>query len=703
MAGRRRVNIATSLNSKYMRYAYVMLTSFFVNQSEGMDVHVYLLYSYLTEEDKEELEGLVKSYSGTLHWLPIDREMFAQFKTTEDWSAEAYYRLLLIDILQEDVDRLLYLDVDTIVNKPLDELYEIDFGGNVLCACKDICEAPFGDQRDAIFAEQIKNHFTYFCSGVVLFHIREMRGRYCFRDYLDAARQLDYKMVAPDQDILNYIHWKETMYVDQAQYNLFAWIAYINGTHYQEVKEKASIIHFSGPKPWAGRNVRYDIEQIWWDYARKTPFYYDLLEECLSEALHNPMIYLEIEALKEQAKNLAKGLTETTKLCQRLYDMAEQRSDRNPDAGAGRVREKKICFIICANNRLYYEECAWYIHNLHVPSGYEIDIVCVTEAESMAEGYNAAMRDSDAKYKVYLHQDVFIYNRHFIEDILEIFQKDNRIGLIGVIGGIHLPQNAVIWNAWNLGMTYGCDYVSASCVKGFQSEDNKWTEAEAVDGMLMVTQYDIEWREDLMLGWDFYDISQSLEFRRRGNKIAVPYQKEPWCMHDCGNSKLIHYDEIRKKILSEYKDFFSEGFRPEYDLESVYAQEEIFEIIKVCLQQGKFEEALEIRAKLCREKIKENNLQYALNMLEIYLAEKKRDCETQSFFADVATWDEIRDKYDEIKFIVRHAENGTNEEAVETLRLKIEKKEISPQAIKIIAIHSAVDRNCAINRLLNVK
>lgn len=90
-------------------------------------------------------------------------------------------------------------------------------------------------------------------------------------------------------------------------------------------------------------------------------------------------------------------------------------------------------------------------------------------------------------------------------------------------------------------------------------------------------------------------------------------------------------------------------------------------------------------------------------MLEIYLAEKKRDCETQSFFADVATWDEIRDKYDEIKFIVRHAENGTNEEAVETLRLKIEKKEISPQAIKIIAIHSAVDRNCAINRLLNVK
>lgn len=65
--------------------------------------------------------------------------------------------------------------------------------------------------------------------------------------------------------------------------------------------------------------------------------------------------------------------------------------------------------------------------------------------------------------------------------------------------------------------------------------------------------------------------------------------------------------------------------------ESIYAQEEIFEMLKECIQRGMFEEALEIRKKICPEKIKENNLQYALNILEIYLAEKKRDREVQSF------------------------------------------------------------------------
>lgn len=87
------------------------------------------------------------------------------------------------------------------------------------------------------------------------------------------------------------------------------------------------------------------------------------------------------------------------------------------------TNEKLISFIICANNSLYYEECVWYINNLHLPDGYEKDIICITEAESMAQGYNAAMESSNAKYKIYLHQDIFIYHRQFIEDILKIFQR----------------------------------------------------------------------------------------------------------------------------------------------------------------------------------------------------------------------------------------------------------------------------------------
>lgn len=684
-----------------MRYAYVMLTSFFENQTKKMDIHVYILQSSLTAGDKGQLENLVKLYSGMLHWFSVDEELFSRFPVTEDWTAEVYYRLLLPDVLPEDIDRILYLDVDIIINKSLEDLYFTDFGGKVLCVCKDICGAPFGDERDLIFEKQIQNGFIYFCSGMLLMNIKAMRGKYCFEDYMKLAQDLDYKMVAPDQDLLNYVHWNEVKIVDSMQYNLFAWIAYKKNIHYSEVKETVSIIHFSGPKPWAGKYVRYDIEQLWWDYAKKTPFYYEFLEECVYEAVREPMVYSKICSLQEEINSLAEGLKESAQLCSELYDMIESQKEYKREVGEYGIDEKKISFIICANNSLYYDECVWYINNLKVPAGFEIDIMGVTQAESMAQGYNAAMKESNAKYKVYLHQDVFIYNRYFIDDLLRVFGADDRIGLVGMIGGIGLPQDAVIWDAWNVGKTYGCNHAIAFPICGYQAERCEWIEVEAVDGMLMATQYDVEWREDLMLGWDFYDISQSLEFRRQGYKVAIPYQETPWCMHDCGDSKLIHYDEVRKKVLTEYKEFFSGEFHPKYNLEYYYIQERIFNVMKECLQNRMFEQALEVRTKVNDADVRDKDLQYILNILDIYLAEEKRDDGVKSFFDDAYTWDEIRDKYDRIKFIVRHAENHTNEEGVENLISDIDNKEISPQAVMIICKRSTVNSDRAIKRLIN--
>jgi hypothetical protein len=77
-------------------------------------------------------------------------------------------------------------------------------------------------------------------------------------------------------------------------------------------------------------------------------------------------------------------------------------------------------------------------------------------------------------------------------------------------------------------------------------------EVEAIDGLLMATQYDIPWRDDLFDKWDFYDVSQSLEFIRHGYKVVVPYMETPWCIHDDGFVNLKNYYEEREKLLKEY-------------------------------------------------------------------------------------------------------------------------------------------------------
>ena len=364
------------------------------------------------------------------------------------------------------------------------------------------------------------------------------------------------------------------------------------------------------------------------------------------------------------------------------------------------MNDKKVAFIICSNNSLYYEECAWYINRLHIPEGYETDIIRISDAESMAQGYNAAMESSDAKYKIYLHQDVFIYNSNFIDDILEIFMSDSQIGMIGMIGGINLPDDANIWNAWNVGCTYGCNIADAFPVVWYQNPQIKCIEVEAIDGMLMATQYDVKWREDLMLGWDFYDISESLEFTKNGYKVIIPYQQTPWCMHDCGHSKLLHYDESRKKMLEEYSDRFPAVFVHNYNQKYIQEQEKVFLEIKKCIEERDFAEALKILNAIKGKDIVDNNLQYASNLLEIYLSEKETMEETEKFFDDFSTWNELREKYDRIKFLIRRVENNMDDNATDNILNMLEKKEISKEAILNIVMHSATNKKNVIEGLV---
>lgn len=320
----RRMNIATSLNSQYMRYTCVMLTSLFENQPKDVDIHIYLLQSNLTSEDKFYLQQVVDFYGGTLHLIQMDTAIFPEeCPVSECWSLEIYYRLALLDLLPKDVDRLLYLDVDIIVNKSLEDMYFNNFEGNMLCACADIPFTAHFNSKWNIFNDFLEKGMTYFNSGVMLLNIEAMRGKYSLKDYLEVAQKLNYNLVAPDQDLLNYVHWNEVKLLNENVYDLFAKVAYNYDIHYEEVKEQVAIIHFAGDKPWHGNSVHYDIEQLWWDYAKKTPFYVEFMEEFVTKAVNDSEIYDAIKRMGDEKKALKEELDKSVSLCQKLLQMVQ--------------------------------------------------------------------------------------------------------------------------------------------------------------------------------------------------------------------------------------------------------------------------------------------------------------------------------------------------------------------------------------------
>lgn len=230
--------------------------------------------------------------------------------------------------------------------------------------------------------------------------------------------------------------------------------------------------------------------------------------------------------------------------------------DENTNGGCISGRESsddhEVCFIICTNNHMYAQECIYYIHHLNVPEGIRINILTVEDASSLTAAYNEAMQCSKAKYKVYLHHDTFIINPDFIEECLRIFRANPQVGMIGNVGVKKMPSSGVMWDADRYGMLYEQHIYETELLANTFSEELPYMEVDAIDGFLMVTQYDIPWREDLFCKWDFYDCSQSMEFRRKGYQVVVPNMKRPWCVHDCGFINLQNYDGEKEKFIAEY-------------------------------------------------------------------------------------------------------------------------------------------------------
>ena len=224
-----------------------------------------------------------------------------------------------------------------------------------------------------------------------------------------------------------------------------------------------------------------------------------------------------------------------------------------------KLDEKKICFIICSNNEIYLNECMHYLQHLLVPDGYDIDVAVIEDAKSITMGYNEGMHSSNAKYKVYMHQDVFILNKYFLSDVLDIFAGDPQIGMIGQVGYKRISEDGIMWHEKRYGAMYrqqdATSYADLQEYRYSLAED-RYSNVALIDGFMMVTAYDLPWAEEFLDGWDFYDVFQSISFLEHGYKIVVPMQRHPWCLHDSGLIlNMSNYDRYRRIFMDKYADY----------------------------------------------------------------------------------------------------------------------------------------------------
>lgn len=268
------MNVAISITENYIEYAYVMLSSLFEN-NKNRKINTYILYNNIDIEKMSLFEVLEEKYHQNIICQNIPDDIIPEeLHTMQHWPKEVYFRCYLPMILPESEDRVLYIDTDTIINGSLDNLYDISFMNHSLVACKDygVLKGNLTDKQNELFSGIADfNKDDYFNSGILLFNLDRIRTKITVEDIINTAIELNDKLFAPDQDLLNYIFHGDVYYEDYMKYNLFARLHFNEGYDYDRAKENAVIIHYTGRKPWTGAALRYNTERLWWEYASMLP------------------------------------------------------------------------------------------------------------------------------------------------------------------------------------------------------------------------------------------------------------------------------------------------------------------------------------------------------------------------------------------------------------------------------------------------
>ncbi len=219
--------------------------------------------------------------------------------------------------------------------------------------------------------------------------------------------------------------------------------------------------------------------------------------------------------------------------------------------------KEKIAVIICVNDERRFAECQLYLEQQYLSPEYELEIIDIRGAASIFSGYEYARGRYNNRYKLYMHQDTFLTHKQCVQKMLTLFQQEPSIGMLGLVGSASIPPSGIWWerdkNTQYGHVVQGGDVPEYLEVINGMSMAKPYQEVAAIDGFFMMTQYDLPWRSDLFSGWHFYDVSQSVEYKRQGYKLAIPYAEEAWAFHDCGRIELDDtYEKERQIFIHEY-------------------------------------------------------------------------------------------------------------------------------------------------------
>jgi len=287
-----KISIAYSLDNSYTYPTLVSMISILENASRYTFYTFYLLVekNKFKKQNKKKFLNLEKKYdSFKVIIIEITNENLSNVNTNR-YPITTYYRLLLAKLIP-NLNRIIYLDGDTLVFTDLTEMYNLDMNNNIILGFVD-------NSYNKAKNFGIKT-YKYITCGVLLINLKKMREENILQKFLDFIDNNKKRLAQEDQTVINVVLHKridllppkfgmwDFLNKEQAiAHNYFndkklGIQAYSNDDILKGWRQPSILHYVMEKKPWKKKfkfNASRFFNEKWWEYAKKSEEYENILK-----------------------------------------------------------------------------------------------------------------------------------------------------------------------------------------------------------------------------------------------------------------------------------------------------------------------------------------------------------------------------------------------------------------------------------------
>lgn len=310
--------ITTYADENDVPYLSVWLNSLISHANKSKNYDIVILEKTISDANKESLLSLCADKKNISLRFFNTKQYFVNEPEDLRVHKERCYKICAAEIFK-DYSRVIYVDWNCLFAQDVAELKQINLKDNVIGACLDYNMNGFFGANHSDWKEycaetlQMNDVYAYVNASVLIIDVKK------FNEQNIAQQCFDMLMMQPvrnrEQDVINSVLQGKIFYLSELwnvptllplgkQTTLYTMEYDLQVKYAKAVKQAKIIQYVSARKPWIYPNS--DMALVWWQYARQTPFYEEILARLIDFRISqkDPQIDVNVAQLRQEFVNI---------------------------------------------------------------------------------------------------------------------------------------------------------------------------------------------------------------------------------------------------------------------------------------------------------------------------------------------------------------------------------------------------------------